>query len=478
MSYTPPRFDAIRTQLVSDWKLKFGANADTSSDTIDGLLVDIFTLGINKCYQALAQINAQNYIATAEGSAVDALLHPLFLISRLAAAPTTCEVWLYGDTATTVTVGSTVATLDTGASFTTDAEVIIGPSSFFVLTFPAVVAPTVIGVSVGAITTPVSVTGLSALEVADEVAQALTLLNTNVSVASVVGVQPNGDAIVIVTMTSPWAFSVTGAGDAWFVAAGNVSATNTGPQIAAAGTITSVVDSIAGWEGVVNIIDASLGRNQESDGDYKARHATAAQSRGFATVRGLASQLALLDGVVSVRVYMNTGLTTDADGRPGKSFEAVVQGGTTTEIAETIWLSHTTGTESYGGVQVVITDQQGNVPQDRAISFSRPVTQHVHVRITITRGVGFPSLALSDAQSLLSVSTEAWGNALGIGRDVYAPEVAGLVTEAFDGISGVLVEMDATLGAFDTPVFSAGNLAMGVRDLPSFSSTRVQVVYA
>jgi hypothetical protein len=144
-------------------------------------------------------------------------------------------------------------------------------------------------------------------------------------------------------------------------------------------------------------------------------------------------------------------------------------------IAEAIWLNHTTGTQSYGSTSYVITDGQGLVATDLTISYTRPTLQYIHVRLTITRGEGFPALSLTDTQALLSQTVETWGNALDIGRDVYAPEVSGLVTGLFSGISGILVEMDATLGAFDSPVYAAGNLTIGPREMPVFSATRVLV---
>ena len=477
MSYTPPRYEVIRASVEASWKLKFGANADTSSDTVDGLIVDLLALALSKNYQALAQLDSQHFLSTASGPSVDALLAPMFGITRLPASGSTCEVVLYGDTGTIISTGSLASTYDTGTQFELDVARTIAPSVYCILVFPPIETPTIIGVTIGAVATPVSVAAMTALEVAEEVAQQITLSNSNVVIASVVGVQPDGQAIVHVTMTSTWSFSVTD-GEAYEVSVGSVTATSTGPQVAAAGTLTRTVDSIDGWVGLVNLVDATPGRNEETDAAYKARHALAFQGIGFATVRGLAGSLAALDGVSSVRVYVNPGSTTDADGRPPHSFEAVVQGGDSEEIAENIWLNHTTGTQSYGSTTYIITDAQGLVATDISVQFTRPTVQYIHVRLTITRGEGFPALALTDAQALLSQEIETWGNALGIGRDVYAPAVSGIVTDAFDGVSNVLVEMDATLGAFDSPIYASGNLSIGVRDLPVFAATRVLVVFA
>jgi hypothetical protein len=367
--YTPPRYEDIRAAIVAKWKLRLGANADTSSDTVDGLINDIHTEMAQTGYDGTAEFYNQHYIGTATGLNVDALLAPLFRITRLPATLSTCEVWHYGTIGTAIPALSPVSTVDTGAAFETTALVTIAATTRCVFTFPAIGSPTTISITIGAAATGVVGTSGTALEVAADVVSAL-FANSNVVSALVVGSQPDGEAIVFVEMTAALSHT-TDVGSTWDVTAGFVRATATGPVRAAFGTLTRAGIVLAGWEGLVNIVDATLGVREETDGAYKTRHALAVNGRAFATPRGLAQRLLLVEGVNAVKIYQNTSEFT-VDGRPPHSFESVIDGGDQSLIAETIWLSHTTGTQSYGSETVTVQDEQGLVMQPRDISFSRP----------------------------------------------------------------------------------------------------------
>lgn len=68
-------------------------------------------------------------------------------------------------------------------------------------------------------------------------------------------------------------------------------------------------------------------------------------------------------------------------GRPGKSFEIVVEGGSNTDIANAIRASQPAGIQSFGSTTVQVFDQFGN-PYN--ISFSRPSSVPIYVVLTLT----------------------------------------------------------------------------------------------
>ena len=468
-----PPFETIRTSVVARWKLAFGQNADTSSDSVDGLMIDIITANVYIGYEGIAESYNQHQLGTATDLNIDALIQPLFLIDRLQATPSTCEVQLYGTAGTIIPAISSVSTVDTGASFETTALVTIAATTAAVFVFPALTVPTLITVTIGAQVTPVTTSG-AAVDVALAVSNAL-LFNLNVIDSVQAGVQPDGQAIIYTTMTSTWAFSIVGAGTAYDATTGFTQAQNTGPTIANYGTITRIGTPTTGWFGLTNLVDATLGTNEETDAAYKARHALAVQGRGNATPRGLAGKLRALQGVATVKIYQNTSGFPDA-GRPSHSFEAVVDGGASSDIAETIWLSHTTGTQSWGGVSYIVTDLQGLVAQPRLIQFSRPNYRYIHVRLDITPGEGFPLIPLTDIQAMVGQAIETWGNKLGIGRDVYTYEVGVQTGKVLEGIQSIVVNLASTPTPFGAPSFGTSDLVMAELDYARFASTRIQVV--
>jgi hypothetical protein len=470
--YTPPRYEDIRAAVVAKWKLKYGANADTSSDTVDGLFVDILAEMAQTGYDGIAEFYNQHYIGTASGLNVDALIAPLFGITRLAATKSSCEVWLYGTLGTVIPAISPVSTVDTGAAFETSAIVTIAATTRAVFTFPALSTPTTITITIGGDTTIVSSVSGTAVEVAADVAAAL-FANSNVVNTYGAGVQPDGQGIVLVEMTAVWAV-MTDVGSAWNATAGFATAVDTGPILAAYGTLTRAGIVLAGWAGLVNIIDATVGAREETTGAYKTRHAEAVNGRAFATPRGLAQRLVALLGVGAVKIYQNTA-GVEVDGRPSHSFEAVVDGGDQNEIAETIWLCHTTGTQSFGSEVITVYDDQGLVVQPQTIRFSRPNYRYIHMQTTITRGEGFPLLPLTDIQALVSQTIEAWGNTLGIGRDVYIFEIGSKIGAALAGIASLTILIASTATPSGSPSYGASDLTMDDLDYSRWAASRIAV---
>lgn len=72
---------------------------------------------------------------------------------------------------------------------------------------------------------------------------------------------------------------------------------------------------------------------------------------------------------------------TQSYGRPGKSFEIVVLGGTDADIAQAIWDSKPAGIQSYGNTSETVTDSDN---REWPISFTRPTQIPIYVAITLT----------------------------------------------------------------------------------------------
>lgn len=101
----------------------------------------------------------------------------------------------------------------------------------------------------------------------------------------------------------------------------------TGPVTAAA--ITEIVNPRAGITDVA-IADGeevSPGRDIETDAAYRRRIDVAIWSGGRGTPGAIRAALLATPGVVEVKVYQNRTGTTDGDGRPGHSWEAVIWAG-------------------------------------------------------------------------------------------------------------------------------------------------------
>lgn len=492
--FQAPRYPELRQSNVARWERIFSDNADTAPDQLDGLIIDFVTVFLAIAYEMLSEVVAQRNYSTAEGLNLDSAL-ALFKSPRRAASFSTLEVLVYGDDLTTVDEDSTISTIDTGDVFIIDDDIAIAAGSVYVVFVfgPSEEAATTIDITLGAeLTSTVFAFGGDAEVLRDQMAIDLA---SNINVAQVfgAGVQPDGQTILAVQMNSGFSTSITSTSgsdvDDHIGALGFSTAEDEGPISGAVGTVTTVISPSGGWLGVVNLVDATLGKSEETDTQYRGRHEIVIAGRGRATPRGLAGTLFDLAGVEFVRIFENVTGFPDGLLRPSHSFEALVEGGDSTRIAEEIWLNHTTGTQSTGTTQLVVQDERGQVVQPRNISFTRPTKKYVHIEAIVFRGERFPNLAIFDLRVAITQALRQLGDTLVAGDNVYIHEQIGRVTSTVTGLIGedlpgagaktqsVSVSMGVTLTAgAATPPLSAVDLPIGDREWAVFADTRINVV--
>lgn len=237
----------------------------------------------------------------------------------------------------------------------------------------------------------------------------------------------------------------------------------TGPVVGNTGTITVIETPVAGWNSVTNSADAEIGREIETDEDLRLRRESLLRVTGSATAEAIRSDILDIEDVQACFVFENTSSVTDGDGVPGKAFEAVVLGGDDSLIAEAIWASKPAGIESYGSVQVGITDSQGF---GHTMEFSRPTDKAVHVIVDVLTDDEFPD----DGDTQIKEKVAAYGDSLTIGDDVVVSQVYAHIFE----VSGVVDVTSIKVGFSDPPTLSA-NLSIGSREIAVFDTSDVDV---
>jgi uncharacterized phage protein gp47/JayE len=162
---------------------------------------------------------------------------------------------------------------------------------------------------------------------------------------------------------------------------------DTGEIIALAGTITNIDTPVTGWDTVTNISAATLGREEETDVQLRARRSRSVGLDAQAQIDAIYAAVGDIDGVTSVTVLENDSNLTDANGLPPHSFQVIVNGGDDDDIGDVIWLKKPAGILSFGTVTVQIYDTQG-IPHD--ISFSRPTTVDIYVIVNVSTFSDYP----------------------------------------------------------------------------------------
>lgn len=457
----------IKAEIEAELRAAFGKQINLEPEGVYGQLVGTYSERESLIWELAESIYNSQYPDTAEGTSLDNV-GALAGVTRLPAIASIVEVKLFG-TATTVVPKDTTYSVDGDptAKFNQDADVtlIAGTDEVQNIDFGG--------------STPTS--GSFKLTYRGETTAAINFDDTNTDVQNALNAL-NGLSGVTVTGTFPTDFIVTFAGadgkqmqpllgytentlddgapvtititetvpgvDQGVV---QCTAQETGPTVANAYTLTVIDTPISGLDSVRNVEDAILGRDLESDAAYRSRRATELQISRAGPVEAIRANILDLNDdetknpIDSVIVIENTELTTDAGGRPGKSFEAFVyeRGLLDTrdqEVAEAIFEAKPAGIETWGDISKTVTDSQGF---SHTIKFSRPTEVDIWLILDLTTTSEYPDNGDDQVKALMV----EWGNGLGVGQDVIVyPDLVGQLA-AIPGITDVTVK----IGLSDPP---------------------------
>jgi hypothetical protein len=166
----------------------------------------------------------------------------------------------------------------------------------------------------------------------------------------------------------------------------------------------------------MNSDNAELGRDTETDAEFRLRREQLLRVVGSGTVEAIRARIRELSYVVQCFVFENTTMAT-VDGIPAKAFEAVAYGGLVTdnqEIADTIWEVKPAGIQAYGSTNKTVVDSQGI---SHTIGFSRPVEVPIYFKLTVDAYADdFPTAG----EVQIKAAMKALGDAQQIGEDVIA----------------------------------------------------------
>jgi len=213
-----------------------------------------------------------------------------------------------------------------------------------------------------------------------------------------------------------------------------------------------------------NTTDADVGRNVETDPDFRLRRLELLQRTGAATVDAIRARVRELADVVQAFVLENVDIVTSPEGLPPKSFEAIVLGGDDQEIADTIWDVKPAGIETYGSTSKTVEDSAGF---SHTIEFSRPTEIPIYMEFTVlTDPVLFPT----DGVDQIKVAMKLFGDAIQVGEDVIALQFKCVPLD----IAGVIDVTIFLIDDVDPPVSSA-NIVIDYREIATFDTGDMDV---
>lgn len=195
------------------------------------------------------------------------------------------------------------------------------------------------------------------------------------------------------------------------------TATETGPLIIEIGDMTNIVTPVTGWSSVTNSADGITGRNTETDVELRERQIRGTFTPATSIVEAIYSNLANLDGVDFVRVYVNETGATDSRGITGHSVAVVIVGGVDEDIAEVIFNEIPAGILTYGSTEETIIDIQDFA---YPVKFTRPTGVQIFVDIEIETDDTFPTDGIDQIKQ--AIVDYAAGGADAIGQSKGNPD--------------------------------------------------------
>jgi uncharacterized phage protein gp47/JayE len=442
--FNRPTLAEIKTEIEASYKAFFGNSIDVSPQSNFGQLIGI-AADREFALWSMGEALAQNF--TPDG-AVGVPLDNLCALTGTVRHPATKSAVIAvatGDNGTSLPAGRVVAVAVTGVRFasTTDA-------------------------------TLTTVTEYNTLGVGDSIAkgdrvwtdEAGTLRVYECVIAGLTSgsLPPFTESAAVTDNTVTWAYC--GRGKA--ASALPVQSEDTGLKVAVAGTLTTIVTAVSGWQSVGNLLDATLGTDLESDAALRVRRNAELQTQGAGTLGAIRAAVLEVDAgtsseVTACGVFENT---TDAtvDSMPPHSVEVLVQGGVDADLAAAIFGEVAAGIQTYGNQgPFVVMDSQG---VDHNLYFSRPTAVPIYIIANVSVDVTkFPS----DGATQVKNAIVAYGDAQVAGKDV----VSRAIGAAGFAIPGV-IDVEALIGTAPTPTLTTTIVATS-RQLPTYDTSRVTV---
>lgn len=479
-----PQLSDIQEEINQTLIAQFGANINLGAESVFGQISGIFAEREALIWQAMQDVYNSQGPSTAFGASLDNV-GDLRGIPRLSAKASVVQnVKLFGTAGTPVPVGTQYNVVDSPTSLfaqQSSVTLVAGQDCIQHIAFSGVPATGNWALTQGNGSTGTLAFNASAATIQTAIRAnfpfaAGTTVTGNYTIGfniNFLGAGTGGkmvqDLIVVSSNTlatvAPAPVTVTPAITQAGIDQADITAiaVSTGPVIANTGTLTMIATPISGLTNVLNTQDAAIGRNVETDNEYRARMAEELQIAGAGTVEAIRSRLLNVTGVTAVIVFENVTDTTDGNSLPPHSFEAFVQGGADQDIANTIWAAKPAGINTYGTSNAPVIDSQG---LSHTIYFSRPTQLSIYIIINIHISATYPS----NGDALVKQALVDFGNSLGIGQEVI---VVPKLISSIASIPGI--ETAAILiGTAPGPTLG-NNIPVGIQQIAVFDTGRVTV---
>ena len=248
-----------------------------------------------------------------------------------------------------------------------------------------------------------------------------------------------------------------------------------GPVLIANGLIKEMVTLDTGIREITNDIAPVLGRFEADDVEARQNFVKRCATRSKNMIESVTAEIYnSVDHVLSVAGYENDTEMTDAEGRPPKSVEFIIDGGDEGEIANIIYQKKTNGVRAFGKIQMDVADMFGNIHK---VGFNRPDYLYVWMKVVVTKEKG-KSIAPNYAQ-LAQESILEDAEVLQVGDSVYLQKFLTNIYKNLVVVSMVNIRVFAASSEKYIPrdeEYISDNIEVSNRQKAVFDVSRIEVV--
>jgi len=241
----------------------------------------------------------------------------------------------------------------------------------------------------------------------------------------------------------------------------------------AAGTLTTIIDSVLGWTGITNAATGTLGTDQQSDLSLSTLRRRTLALQGVATNDAITSALYATSGVQSLQYRENVEATTqiiDTISMVAHSIYVCVYGGTDADVAQAIISNKSAGSAMNGTTSVPVTMTSGQIIN---VLFDRPTAIPILIKLNVKLSAS-ASGTVSDTikQAVLDYTDGLVDGEDGftVGSSVSPFELAG----AANGISGVYVQ-SCEIALASTGIYQSTEIAIAINEIATTTLASITV---
>jgi len=250
----------------------------------------------------------------------------------------------------------------------------------------------------------------------------------------------------------------------------------TGPIPCPAGTITSIYQSITGWDKAFNYQDGVIGNDVESAAEFEFRRKNSVALNARGSLPSIYANVFAVPDVLDVFAVENTSSLPMSSGvtayvLTAHSIYVAVVGGDPQAIAEAIWRKKDVGADYNGNTTVTVEDTSYDPPRPTyKVKFNIPLITPVRFAVQISANLALPAnIVQLVQQAVVSAFAGADGGARArIGGQIFASRFYAPVKAVDPNVQVVSVLLGIASPASNV-------LTMGIDQFPVVSATDIAV---